>query len=86
MNPLTTMTITEKENLAQQYKVHEVMTPEEQRSIFTFYVLTNDEHWTMTTEAHKYAVAAGSFCFVTTENGKQQDILGVSVVRTFSNA
>ena len=36
MNPLTTMTLTEKENLAQQYKVHEVMTPEEQCSIQTF--------------------------------------------------
>ena len=31
------------------------------------YVLTNDEHWTMTLETHKYAAAAGSFCFVTTE-------------------
>ena len=28
----------------------------------------NDEHWTMTPETHKYAAAAGSFCFVT-ENG-----------------
>ena len=34
------------------------------------YVLTNDEHWTVTRETHKYAAAAGSFCFVTTENGK----------------
>ena len=25
---------------------------------------TNDEHWTMTPETHKYAAAAGSFCFV----------------------
>ena len=32
------------------------------------YVLTNVEHWTMTPEAHKHAAAAGSFCFVTTEN------------------
>ena len=32
------------------------------------HVLTNEEHWT------KYAAAAGSFCFVTTENGDQQDI------------
>ena len=32
-------------------------------------VLINDEHWTMTPETHKYAAAAGSFCFVTTENG-----------------
>ena len=27
------------------------------------YVLTNDEHWTMTPETNKYAAAAGSFCF-----------------------
>ena len=26
-------------------------------------VLTNDEHWTMTPEAHKYAAAAGPFLF-----------------------
>ena len=38
------------------------------------YVLTNDEHWTMTPETENYVAAAGSFCFVTTENGKQQDI------------
>ena len=36
MNPLTTVTLTEKENLAQQYKVHEVFTPEEQCSTQTF--------------------------------------------------
>ena len=36
MNLLTTMTITEKEKLAQQYKVLEVRTPEEQCSIQTF--------------------------------------------------
>ena len=36
MNPLTTMTSTEKEHLAQQYKVHEGMTQEEQCSIHTF--------------------------------------------------
>ena len=30
-------------------------------------VKTNDEHWAMTPETHKYAAAAGSFCFVTTE-------------------
>ena len=29
------------------------------------YFWTNDEHWTMTPEAHKYAAAAGTFCFVT---------------------
>ena len=28
----------------------------------------------MTPETHKYAAAAGSFCFATTENGNQQDI------------
>ena len=33
------------------------------------YVLTNDEHWTMTPETEKYVAAAGSFCFVTIENG-----------------
>ena len=42
------------------------------------YVLTNDEHWIMTPEAHKYAAAAGSFCFVTTENGEQQDIYNLT--------
>ena len=36
MSPLTSMTSTEKENLAQQYKVHEVMTQEEQCSTQTF--------------------------------------------------
>ena len=38
------------------------------------HVLTNDEHWTVTPETHKYAAAAGSFCFVTTENGEEQDV------------
>ena len=35
------------------------------RTVFysDFYVLTNDEHWTVTPETHKYAAAAGSFCF-----------------------
>ena len=28
----------------------------------------------MTPKTHKYASAAGSFCFVTTENGDQQDM------------
>ena len=37
------------------------------------FVSTNDEHWTMTPETHKYAAAARSFCFVTTENGDPQD-------------
>ena len=38
------------------------------------YVLNNDEHWTMTPETHKYAHAAASFCFVTTENVDWQDM------------
>ena len=38
------------------------------------FVLTYDEHWTVTPETHKYAAAAGSFCIVTTENGEQQDV------------
>ena len=38
------------------------------------YVLTNYEHWTMTPETHKYATAAGSFRFVTTDNGDQRDM------------
>ena len=38
------------------------------------YVLTDDEHWTMTSETHKYAAAAGSFCFVATKIKDQQDI------------
>ena len=44
------------------------------------YVTTNDEHWTMTPETHKYAAAAGSFCIVTTENGDQQDICNLTTV------
>ena len=43
-------------------------------------LLTNDEHWTMTPEAHKYAAAAGSFCFVTTENGEQEDIYNLTTI------
>ena len=27
------------------------------------FILTNDEHWTVALEAHKYEAAAGSFCF-----------------------
>ena len=37
-------------------------------------VVMHDEQWAMTPETHKCAAAAGSFCFVTTENGRQQDI------------
>ena len=44
------------------------------------YVLTNDEHWTMTPETHKYAAAAGSFCFSMTENGEQQDICNLIIM------
>ena len=35
-------------------------------------VLTNNEHWTMTPEAHR------SFCIVTTENGEQQDLYNLT--------
>ena len=44
------------------------------------HVLTKDEYWTMTAETHKYAATAGSFCFVTTEDGKQQDIYNVTTM------
>ena len=44
------------------------------------YVLTNDEHWTVTPETHKYAAAAGSYCFVTTENGEQQDVCNLTTM------
>ena len=37
-------------------------------------VLTNDEHGTVTPRTHKYAAAAGTFCFVTTENGEQHNV------------
>ena len=45
------------------------------------YVLTNDEHWTVTPETHKYAAAAaGSFCFVSTEKREQQDICNLTTM------
>ena len=44
------------------------------------YVLISDEHWAMTPETHKYAAAAGSFCFVITENGDQQDICNLTTM------
>ena len=44
------------------------------------YVLTNDDHWTLTPETHMYAAAAGTFCFVTTENGDQQDICNLTTM------
>ena len=34
----------------------------------------------MTPEAQKYAAAAGSFCFVTTENGEQQDLYNLTTI------
>ena len=44
-------------------------------------VLTSGERWTMTPEAHKYAAAAaGSFCFVTTENGDKLDFCNLTTV------
>ena len=47
------------------------------RTVFhpDLYVLTNDEHWT-----HKYAAAVGSFCFVTAENGEQQDVCNLITI------
>ena len=47
-----------------------------QRTLYypDLYVLTDDEYWTMTPETHKYAAAAGSFCFSMTGKGDQQDI------------
>ena len=45
-----------------------------------FNVLTNDELWAMTPETLKYAAAAGSFCFVTTENGDQQDMCNLTTL------
>ena len=49
--------------------VHRVSTLEEQYSMHSgrtvlyadLYVQTNNEHWAMTPETHKYAAAAGSF-------------------------
>ena len=44
------------------------------------YVLTDDEHWTMTPETHKCAAAAGTFCFVTTEKGDKQNICNLIIM------
>ena len=44
------------------------------------YVFNNDEHWTMTPETHKYAAAAGSFCFITTENRNQQNTCNLTTM------
>ena len=55
---------------------HSAQSQNSERTLYypDLYVLTHDEHWTMTPETHKYAAAAGSCCFSMTENGKQQDI------------
>ena len=47
-----------------------------ERTIFypDLFVLTKEEHWTMTPATHKYAAAAGSFCFSITEDGEQQEV------------
>ena len=45
------------------------------------HVLTNDEHWTVRPETHKYAAAAGSFWFVTTESGEQQDVCNLTTMQ-----
>ena len=34
----------------------------------------------MTPEAHKYAAAAGSFLFATSENGEQQDLYNLTAI------
>ena len=34
----------------------------------------------MTPETHKYAAAVGSFCFVITENGEQQDVCNLTTM------
>ena len=44
------------------------------------HVLTKEEHWTVTPETHKYAAAAGLFCFVTTEKGEQQDVCNLTTM------
>ena len=44
------------------------------------HVLTNEEHWKITPEAHKYAAAAKSSCFVISENGEQQDIFNLTSI------
>ena len=63
MNPLTTTTSTEKENLAEQYK--SARSHDSGRTVLypDLYDLTLDEYWTMTPEAHKSAAAAGVILF-----------------------
>ena len=41
--------------------VHRVRIPQRTQYFTVLYVLTNDEHWTMTPETHNCAAAAGSF-------------------------
>ena len=55
--------------------VHEVRTLERTVLHPDLHILTNDEHWTVTAETHKYVAAAGSFCSVTLEEEEEkQDI------------
>ena len=42
------------------------------------FVLTDVEHRAVTPGTHKYAAAARSFCFVTTETAKQQDVCNLN--------
>ena len=56
------------------------MTPEGRYPIQISRFLNNDEHWTMTLEIHMYAAVAGSFCFITTVNGNQQDICNLTTM------
>ena len=44
------------------------------------YVLSNDEHWAMTPKTHQCAAAVGSFRFVTSESGDQQDICNLTTM------
>ena len=68
MNPQTKTRSTEQENLAPQYTVHGVT-----RTMVCpdFHVLANNNQWTMTPEAHKYAAAARSYVFRYYENKEQ---------------
>ena len=72
MNPLTTVTFTG--DGASGPATQSAPSHDSGRTVLypDLYVLTSVEHWTKTTEAHNYAAAAGSFCFVTTENREQQ--------------
>ena len=52
------------------------------RTVFypDLFVLTKEEHWTMTPATHKYAAAAGSFCFSITEDGEQQEVCNLITI------